>query len=100
MRRIEIERVPINRPIDAVPAIREEGDTTIMPVVEEILVVERRLILKEEIRMRRTKVSQPHRETVVVRDQEAVITRFQKDANGIPPLGTDGPNPVKEQQDE
>jgi hypothetical protein len=36
--RIEVERVAIGRPIDAVPPIREEGDTTVLSVVEEVLV--------------------------------------------------------------
>ena len=40
--------MPIGRPVDAVPPVREEGDTTVMSVVEEIVVVEHRLILKEE----------------------------------------------------
>lgn len=51
--RVEIERVPINRTVDAVPPVRKEGNTTILPVVEEVVMVERRLVLKEEIRMRR-----------------------------------------------
>jgi uncharacterized protein (TIGR02271 family) len=75
--RIEIERVPIGRTVDAVPPVREEGDTTIMPVVEEVVVVERRLILKEEIRIRRVSSTEHHRESVVLRKQEAVITRTE-----------------------
>ena len=53
--RVEIERVPIGRTIEVVPSISHEGDTTIIPVVEEIAVVERRLVLKEEIHIRRVK---------------------------------------------
>src|SRR6195952_6146140 len=49
--KVEIERVVIGRPVDAVPPVREEGDTTVISVVEEVVVVERRLVLKEEIRM-------------------------------------------------
>lgn len=73
--RVEIERVPIGRTVEAVPPIREEGDTTIMPVVEEVVVIERRLVLKEEIRIRRVRSTEHHRETVVLRTQDAVITR-------------------------
>ena|ERR1700730_1900188 len=53
--RVEIERVPIGRTINVVPSISQEGDTTIIPVVEEIVVVERRLVLKEEVRIRRVR---------------------------------------------
>jgi len=58
-----------------VPSISQEGDTTIIPVVEEIVVVERRLVLKEEIRVRRVSTKEQHQETVVLREQEAVTTR-------------------------
>jgi uncharacterized protein (TIGR02271 family) len=75
--RIEIERLPIGRQIDAVPPVREEGDTTILSVVEEIVVVERRLILKDEVHIRRVQVTEHHRETVMVRQQDAVITRTE-----------------------
>jgi stress response protein YsnF len=75
--RVEVERVPIGRQVDAAPPIREEGDTTIVSVMEEIVVVERRLILKEEVRVRRVRVSERHRETVMVREQDAVITRME-----------------------
>jgi uncharacterized protein (TIGR02271 family) len=61
---IAVERVPINRPIDAVPSVRQEGDTMIIPVVEEILVTEKRLMLREEVRVRRRQ----RFETVNVRD--------------------------------
>jgi hypothetical protein len=53
--RVEIETIFVGLRIDAVPNILQEGDTTIVPVVEEILVVERRLILKEEIRIKRVR---------------------------------------------
>ncbi len=72
---VEIERVAVNRPIDAVPAIREEGDTIVIPVVEEVLVTERRLVLKEEVRVRRVRTEQRHSTTVTLRAQEAVIAR-------------------------
>src|SRR5262245_51794993 len=53
--RVEIETVPMNSRIDEVPEVRQEGDTTIIPVAEEQLVVERRLILKEEVRITRVR---------------------------------------------
>ena len=73
--RVEIERVAIGRQVHAVPPVRQEGDTTIMSIVEEIVVVERRLILKEEVRIRRHRVTEHHRESVMVREQDAVVTR-------------------------
>lgn len=75
--RVEIRRVPINQPISAIPPVREEGDATIMSVVEEVVVIERRLILKEEIHIRRVAVTEHHHEIVTIREQEAVITRIE-----------------------
>jgi stress response protein YsnF len=75
--RVEVERVLIGRPIAAVPPIREEGDTTILSVVEEIIVIERRLILKEEVHIRRVHVAERHQESVVVREQSVEISRVE-----------------------
>jgi stress response protein YsnF len=68
--RVEIERVGVNRQVDAVPEIRTEGDITIIPVVREELVVQRRLILTEEIHLRRVTSTNRHRENVRLRHQE------------------------------
>jgi len=98
--RIEVERVPIGRIVEAVPPVREEGDTTVMPVVEEVVVVERRLMLKEEVRIRRVRSTGHHRETVVLRAQEAVVTRVEagpQPAEASPlPLGPE-PTPIEQE---
>lgn len=79
--KVEIERIAINRPIDAVPPVREEGDLTVISVVEEVLVVERRLVLKEEIHLRRVRTTSRHRETVTLRDEQVVIERPEPGAS-------------------
>jgi uncharacterized protein (TIGR02271 family) len=48
---VEVRRVPINRVVEEAPKSRRRGDTIIVPVVEEELVVTKRLILKEEIHL-------------------------------------------------
>ncbi len=75
--RVEIERVAIGRPVDSVPPDRQEGDTTVISVVEEVVVVHRQLVLREEVRMRRVRVTEQHRETVSLRAQEAVVERSE-----------------------
>jgi len=77
---VEIETIPIGMRIEKIPEVREEGDTTIIPVVEEVLFVERRLVLKEEIRVRKVRTIERHQEKVTLRHQEAVVTRHQEDA--------------------
>jgi uncharacterized protein (TIGR02271 family) len=73
---VEIDRIPINRKIDTMPSVREEGDTVVIPIVEEMLVIERRLLLKEEVRVRRVRSTERHRESVTLRYHEAVVTRL------------------------
>lgn len=73
--RVEVERVAIGRPVDSVPPDRQEGDTTVISVVEEVVVVHRQLVLREEVRVRRVRVTEQHRETVSLRVQEAVVER-------------------------
>jgi stress response protein YsnF len=88
--RAEIDRVPIRQLVDEVPGIREEGDTTVIPVVEEVLIVERRLFLKEEVRVRRVKTMTRHQQTVTLREQDAVITHAKEAATDhLPPKGED-----------
>ncbi len=48
-----VERVAVNQQIDTAPAPRQEGDTLVVPVVEEVLVTEKRLMLREEVRITR-----------------------------------------------
>ena len=82
--RVEIERVAIDRIVETTPEIRQEGDVTIFPVMEEVLVTERRLVLKEEVRIRRVRVVEVHRETVRLSHQVAHVTRTPSaDAQGM-----------------
>ena len=70
-----IERVPIGRVVDVAPPVREEGDVTILSVVEEEVIVTRRLILKEEVYLRRARTTQRYAETVVLREQQVAVSR-------------------------
>jgi uncharacterized protein (TIGR02271 family) len=79
----DVERIPIGAEIDEVPLVRTEGDTTVIPVVEEILVVEKRLVLKEEIHIRR----RPTRETVEV---PVTLRRQRAQVERLPPEAGDG----------
>jgi stress response protein YsnF len=72
---VDVERVAVNRVIDAPVEIRHEGDTVIVPVMEEVLVVEKRLVLREEVRLttRRTEHRQP--QTVDLRYEQVSVER-------------------------
>ena len=51
---VEVTRVPVGREVAEAPMTRTEGDVTIIPVLEERLVIEKRLFLVEEVHLRRT----------------------------------------------
>src|SRR3954471_862055 len=72
---LEGARVPVGRWIDAPAAIRQEGDTTIYPVVEEVVVVEKRLRLVEEVRVTQRRATRHVREQVALRREEIIVER-------------------------
>ena len=77
---LQIERVPRNERLTEVPHVRLEGNTTIVPVVEEVLVVEKRLVVREELHVRRTRESDVFEERVPVRRQDVIVERLDPDA--------------------
>ena len=77
--RAEVERVAVGRELaegePAPVARREEDGTVVVPVLEEVLVVERRLVLREEIRLRLVPVEEAVEQPVTLRRQRAVVER-------------------------
>lgn len=80
---VQVNRVPVNRVVDAVPKMREEGDVLIIPVVEEELVVQKRLVLKEEIHIRRRRAHEQVSKDVVLDREHAVVERLDADGHVI-----------------
>jgi stress response protein YsnF len=86
--RAEIERVPVDRLLEVgenPPTLRVEGEVTIVPVVEEVLVVEKRLRLKEEVRLALRPTTDRVEVSVPVRKQRAVVDRVDAAADGDAP---------------
>ncbi len=74
---VVVERVAVGRAVDTAPAVRHVGDLTILPVMAEEIVVVRRLILKEEVRIRHVRMRERHTETVTLRKQHVTVTRAE-----------------------
>lgn len=70
---LDVEHVAIDRFVDRAPAPRQEGDTLIIPCVEEVVVVEKRLRLREELHVRVVRERAIDRQTVELRRQEIDI---------------------------
>ncbi len=72
---VEVERVPLNRIVTGPIPVRYEGDTAIFSVMEEVLVVTKQYILKEELRVT-TRASETYdRQRVTLRTEELVVER-------------------------
>ena len=82
---VDVERRVIGRllPSMEVPASRQEGDTWIVSIVEEVLVTEKRLMLKEELHIRRTESVTRHPQTFSLRSENVAIERLEP---GVPPV--------------
>jgi uncharacterized protein (TIGR02271 family) len=72
---VEIERIPVNKAVSQLPSVRLEGSTTVIPVVEEVVVVEKRLFVVEEIHVRRKSTTETRQIPVTLRSEQVRIDR-------------------------
>ena len=70
-----IERVPVNRVVDSVAPVRQEGEVTIIPVYEEVVVMQKQLVLKEELRISRKPLRRTERQNVELRSEQVEVRR-------------------------
>lgn len=75
---VDIRRVTIGRDVDSPMPIRYEGETTIIPVVEEVIVVQKRLRLKEEFHITRLRTEEHTTEKVILQREEAIVERLDE----------------------
>jgi stress response protein YsnF len=83
---VEVRHVPVDRVVSATeaPAARYEGDTLIVPILEEVLVVERRVRIKEELHITRHRRQERHAETVMLKSEQVSVERFDGEASPPP----------------
>ena len=79
---VQVERVPINRIVAAPEPSRRENGTLIVPLYEETLVVEKRLILKEELHITISQTTETIPQTVTLRREEARVDQFPAQNTG------------------
>ena len=94
----EIERTPIGRQVFEAPPVRQDGETTIIPIVEEVLYTERRLILKEEVKITRRRSTEKFQDRVTLRYQEAVVTRVPSTSEAADNASAKGDKIVRPQE--
>ncbi len=79
---VHVERIPIGQEVEVAPQVREEGNTLIIPVLEEVLVVEKRLVLKEELRITRQSTTDDEEVRAVLREEEVSLEGLEQDEPG------------------
>ena len=72
---VAITRVPIQRVVEGPVPVREENGTTIISVVEEVLVVEKRWMLREEIHIRKQRIETHQPQRITLRSEEVQVER-------------------------
>lgn len=82
-----VEHVPVGQivPEEAPPQARYEGDTLVVPVLEEVLLVQKQLVLKEEVRITRRQQQVREPQSVVLRSEQVAVERFDEGRNRPPP---------------
>lgn len=80
----DIEKVAVNQLVSAPVEPFYDGDTLVLPVLEEVLVVEKRIMVREEWRIRRKQEQRQERQEVDLRRESLEVERV-----GLEPLTPD-----------
>lgn len=73
--KVSIVRVPKNQFIERSPEVRQTGDTLVVPVVREQIVIEKKLVLVEELHIKKELIETSQTEKVTLRKEEVDIVR-------------------------
>ena len=81
----DVKRVPVNKIITSPPpAMRHEGDTIIIPVLREELVVQKRLILVEEVHVTKRKIKNTIQQPVTLLKEQVVVEHIPNPTPNFP----------------
>lgn len=75
---VRIERRKVGRTLaeGEIPDARYEGDTLVLPIVEEVVVLQKRLVLSEEVRVTRLSGTRRAPQSVTLRKEQVSIERL------------------------
>ena len=81
---VRVEHVPINQVVTGeVPQVREEGDVTVIPILEERIVTRTELVLVEEVRIHRDHSQYHDPQRVTLRKEVVAVERFGEDGRPL-----------------
>ena len=80
---VEVKRVSTNRVVDGPQPVQRAGNVLIVPVVSEILHVEKQWVVTEEIHITQTEARETVQQTVPVSREEAQVERLDESGNAV-----------------
>ena len=89
---LTVERIAIGTLIEegTLPTVRYEGETMIVPVLEEVLLVKKQLRLKEEVRITRHQRELHEPQSILLKSETATVERFDETPTAAPTSSTKG----------
>ena len=87
---VQVDRLPVNRPLAEGEQTQPwwDGEVMVVPVIEEEIVVSKRLVVREEVRISKRKVSRQEEVSDTIRSQQVHI-----DTTGTLKPRDDAPTP-------
>jgi uncharacterized protein (TIGR02271 family) len=76
--RVEVKRVKTDRPVDGPQPVQRVGNTLVVPIVSEVLHVEKRWVVTEEIHLTQIEERETVQQTVTVNREEAEVERLDE----------------------
>lgn len=70
---VKVEKVTLNKYVDTAPPVRYEGNTTIVSVVKEVAVVEKKILLVEEIHITKVVKTTNEERIIPLRKEEVIV---------------------------
>lgn len=80
---VEVRRVAVGQIVDAAPGVRYEQDVMIVPIMEEVLVIEKRLRVKEEVYISQKREEYRSPQQVTLRTEVLSEERLSADSTQI-----------------
>jgi len=77
---VTIKKVTVNKYVDVAPLVRNEGNTTIIPVIKEVLVIEKKLLLVEEVHVIKEVIETTEEHTIPLRKEEIEVERYKRES--------------------
>jgi uncharacterized protein (TIGR02271 family) len=81
--RVEVKRVKTDRVVDGPQPVQRLGNTLVVPVVSEVLHVEKRWVVTEEIHLTQIEERETVQQTVKVNHEEADVERLDEAGNAV-----------------